>query len=115
MSHSHSVKEYPGQIAGIAAIATAVGAVGGLLMAPKRGAETRKQIRSKATMMRGKMKDAAQKDKKLATKATDRAASTMKAATGRAKDTASKVKEDTKATSKEVKSDMKQNARETKD
>jgi hypothetical protein len=32
MGHSHSIKEYPGQIAGIAAIAAAVGAAGGLLM-----------------------------------------------------------------------------------
>lgn len=48
MGHAHSIKEYPGQLAGIAMLSAAVGAVTAMLLTPKRGEELRHGIGSKA-------------------------------------------------------------------
>lgn len=48
MGHAHSIRENPGQIAGIAAISAAVGALTALLVTPKTGSQARSGIRRKA-------------------------------------------------------------------
>lgn len=48
MGHSHSIKEYPGQIAGIAALSAAVGAAAAVLFTPRRGAELRRGLGRRA-------------------------------------------------------------------
>jgi gas vesicle protein len=80
MAHSHSVKEYPKQIVGIAALSAVVGAVGAMLFTPKRGTELRGGLKRRASLMK---------------KSMARSKNNMQAT---AKDTAEKAKKDTKQT-----------------
>jgi gas vesicle protein len=98
MAHSHSVKQYPGQLAGILAIGAAVGAGAAMLFAPKSGAETRRQLRGHMDTMKFKM----QKKAKPVSYKTDEGVERMKAAASKlktqSKDTADKTKRTTKRT-----------------
>lgn len=48
MGHAHSIRENPGQIAGIAALAAAIGAVTAMLFTPRTGSQTRAGIKRRA-------------------------------------------------------------------
>jgi len=48
MGHAHSIRENPGQIAGIAALSAAIGAVTAMLFTPRTGNETRAGIKRRA-------------------------------------------------------------------
>jgi gas vesicle protein len=55
MSRNHSVADYPGQIAGIAAISAGVGAITALFVSPRTGSQLRRSLRNRV----GSLKDAA--------------------------------------------------------
>lgn len=54
MAHSHSIKQYPGQMAGIIAFSAAVGAGIAMLVSPKSGAENRDKIKQYMNEMKTK-------------------------------------------------------------
>jgi gas vesicle protein len=52
MGHAHSIRENPGQLAGIAALSAAIGAITAMLFTPRTGSEARSGIKRRA--MHGK-------------------------------------------------------------
>jgi gas vesicle protein len=71
MAHSHSVKEYPGQLALIAGVAAAVGAGVAMVVAPKSGKETREAVRKKTSEMQSKLRHKQSKGTDTAEQAKD--------------------------------------------
>lgn len=55
MSRSHSVADYPGQIAGIAAIAASIGAITALFVSPRSGSQLRRSLKNKANTVKDSM------------------------------------------------------------
>lgn len=99
MGHAHSIKEYPGQIAGIAALSAAVGALTAMLFTPRRGNELRHGIgrrtgEAKDTLMekihskKDELTDTAEDMKETAKDKTAEAADRTKSIADRAKDKA---------------------------
>jgi gas vesicle protein len=92
MGHTHSVTDYPGHIAGIAAISATIGAIAALFVTPRSGDQVRAGIKRRAGHMHSSMKDTGeQMSETIATKKDD------------IKDTANKIKDDAKQTAKETK------------
>lgn len=54
MANGHSINARPGQIAGIAAMSAAFGAMMAMLITPKAGSENRQMLRDQAAKMRAK-------------------------------------------------------------
>ena len=102
MAHSHSIKQYPGQMAGIVAAGAAIGAGVALLFAPKTGADTRKQLKSRIADVKQKMQ--ASKVGEAAEKGA-----------GKMKTTATDVKTSAKSAAREVKSSVKKSTSDSKD
>lgn len=48
MGHAHSIRENPGQLAGIAALSAAIGAITAMLVTPRTGSEARSGIKRRA-------------------------------------------------------------------
>lgn len=48
MGHAHSIRENPGQMAGIAALSAAIGAMAALLFTPRTGSQARSGIKRRA-------------------------------------------------------------------
>lgn len=79
MAHAHTIHENPGQIAGIAALSAAIGAITAMLFTPRAGTEMRQGIKRKAaqgkeTMMdkiHGKKEDIAETAADMKEKAKD--------------------------------------------
>lgn len=55
--HSHSPRDNPSQIAGIALVSAMVGALTALLLAPRSGAATRQEIRVRVAAKKAAMRD----------------------------------------------------------
>src|SRR5437016_6317333 len=96
MAHSHSIKEYPGQLAGIALLAAAAGAVSAVLFTPRRGTEVRNELRRRSFLMRNRLrrsqdtaKDAAED---TAEQMSDTMANAKRRATKGAKDAADEIR-----------------------
>ena len=79
MGHAHSIRENPGQIAGIAAISAAIGAVTAMLVTPRTGSQTRNGIKRRAISGKDTLMD------KIHT-STDDAAETLDKTKEKAKD-----------------------------
>jgi gas vesicle protein len=103
MAHAHSVREYPGQMAGVAAISALVGIAGALLVTPRHRKDIKKFLSTRMSAMRQQMPKSAKEAKEMEKASAKQAASTMKAAASRTKSTASKIKEDTRKTAQESK------------
>lgn len=103
MAHSHSMKANPGQLVGLATLSAAIGAGMALLFAPKKGEETRSQLKQRADTMRHKMVESKNKTSDQLSETADQAKTTAQNATTRARSTTQKVKEDAKDTAEETK------------
>lgn len=57
MGHAHSIRENPGQLAGIAAVAAAIGALTAMLVTPRTGSQARSSIRRRAISGKEAMMD----------------------------------------------------------
>ena len=57
MGHAHSIRENPGQIAGIAALSAAVGAITAMLVTPRTGEQVRHGIGRRARHGKDAMMD----------------------------------------------------------
>lgn len=55
--HSHSPRDNPSQIAGIALVSAMVGALTALLLAPRSGAATRREIRGRIAAKKAAMRE----------------------------------------------------------
>lgn len=106
MSHSHSIKQYPGQMAGIVAAGAAIGAGVALLLAPKSGADTRKQLKAQVAGMKQKMQSS-----NFGAKVGD----TAEKSADKIKATATDVKTGAKSAAREVKSGVKKSSSDNKD
>src|SRR5947209_310745 len=84
---SHSIRNHPGQAAGLAGGAALIGALSALLLTPRRGSEVRHSLKNRSLMMKDKMKDKVHEMKQSDTtqKAAEATKETAKAATERAK------------------------------
>ena len=91
MAHSHSVREYPGQIAGIAALSVMVGAASAILFTPKRGTEVRRDLKRRTMIMKKRLQKSqssmrkAKRPTRSAASATRRSASSTRAKTSTAR------------------------------
>ena len=93
MGHAHSVTDYPGHIAGIAAISATIGAIAALFITPRSGGQVRQGIKRRAGHMRNSMKDTGEQISEAITQ----------------------TKEDIKASASKTTDDAKQAAKETKE
>jgi gas vesicle protein len=57
MGHAHSIRENPGQIAGIAALSAAIGAMAAMLFTPRTGSQARSGIKRRALHGKDAMMD----------------------------------------------------------
>lgn len=57
MGHAHSIRENPGQIAGIAALSAAIGALAAMLFTPRTGSQARSGILRRAKHGKDVMRD----------------------------------------------------------
>jgi len=55
MGHAHSIRENPGQLAGIAALSAAIGAITAMLFTPRTGEQVRRGIGRRKDSMIDKM------------------------------------------------------------
>lgn len=85
MGHNHPKTDSQSTMFGVALIAAAVGAVVGLLFAPKRGTETRDDIVGKYKNMQTKARDTASTAKSKVGEGVDAARTKVHDATDRAK------------------------------
>ena len=94
MSHTHSAREYPGQIAGIAIASVLIGAVSAIMLTPKRGSEMRKDLRRRAMTMRKRVlkSDTVTKTKRQAKTTANNMKAETKQATSKAKTAARRTK-----------------------
>lgn len=104
MAHSHSIKEYSGQLALIAGLAAVAGAATALLTAPKKGSEMRADIKTRAQNLKPRNNQIFESEKEKVTKIAGRAASI-----------GSKVKEEAKSTGRHAKAASKQTKKDAKD
>lgn len=63
MGHAHSISENPGQIAGIAALSAAIGAITAMLFTPRTGSQARAGIKRRAIHGKDSMMDKMQAKK----------------------------------------------------
>lgn len=92
MGHAHSIRENPGQIAGIAAISAAIGAITAMMLTPRTGSQTRNGIKRRAIHGKDAMMD------KMHTKKdemTDKVEETKEKAKDKTADIADKAKDKT--------------------
>jgi gas vesicle protein len=57
MGHAHSIRENPGQIAGIAALSAAIGAITAIMVTPRTGNQARAGIKRRALHGKDAMMD----------------------------------------------------------
>lgn len=55
MAHSHSIREYPGQLSAFMAVSAAVGAGAALLFTPRTGKQYREQIKLRAVTLKERL------------------------------------------------------------
>lgn len=119
MAHRHSVTDHPTQIIGIASFAALIGAVIALLITPKRGSETRNEIRSRAMMLRQKMNTAGHQINNNASDnlhmVTDQFGQTVNNAEKRVKGTINKISNDANETIKELRQNAKSSSKNIQD
>lgn len=96
MSHRHSDQTSPMKIAGIAAIAAAIGAAVAMMFTPRNGEEVRDGLKRRAASMKDK-----------AVKTVDDVDDVNDKVKERLQTTASKVADDVKTTTQKVKDDAK--------
>lgn len=99
MTHRHSSSDNKSQIAGIAFLSAAVGAITALLMAPKAGNDTRKSIREHIRSLSKNVKDIDVEFKTKpapAKRAATKATTTAKTVKATAKSTAKRAADKTK-------------------
>ena len=111
MSHSHTIKEYPGQLVGIAALSAVAGAITAMMLTPKRGHELRKDIKLQATKVKDTARARMQPAKQEAKKSTARATKTTRSASSRTRSTATKIKADAKSAAKTTKATARRTSR----
>jgi gas vesicle protein len=112
MAHSHSVKEYPKQIVGVALISALAGAVSAVLFTPKKGADVRKLAKKNTLQAMDRFQKTQKANKSRAKRSSARLAGDMTLAKKRVRSTASKVKQDTKATAGRAKTTAKRTKKE---
>jgi gas vesicle protein len=120
MGHSHSVKQYPGQLALVAGIAAAVGASVALFVSPRSGKENRTALKLRAATVKGKVKRSPSKPadvvKSVTKQVSDKVNSakrndSMKPTTG----SSGKIKSESDHASEQPKNGAKRNGRNSKD
>lgn len=84
MGHAHSIKEYPGQIAGIAALSAAIGAITAMLITPRTGSQTRSGIKRRAINGKETLMDKVHREK-------DEMSDTIEDTKEKAKDTTAEI------------------------
>jgi gas vesicle protein len=102
MAHQHSVNDSPAQLAGIAALSAAVGALTAIIFMPRSGSETRHQIRQRARNIRSTVQNRQDVAVDTSSESTDRLAGTMGAARQRAKSTFKKIQDNAAATKRDL-------------
>lgn len=108
MAHSHSIKQYPGQVMAVAGIAAVAGALAAALFTPKKGSELRLTIKNRVKHLKDFQKPVAQSVAGRAKRGAEQA--------GRqAESTAEKIKRDAKQTGRQIRQDTKRNAKAAKD
>ena len=91
MRHRHSITENPAQLAGVAALSAAIGAVTALLFTPRSGNQVRRGLKRRAVHIKDELAD-------HLTSTIEEAGDTADDTKERLQATASKVANDTKAT-----------------
>lgn len=104
MAHSHSIKENPAQVILIAGLAAAAGAATALLTAPKKGSDTRADIKARVQSLKHRNDRVFKSEKEKTQKIANRVMTI-----------GSKVKEDTKSTSRHAKTAARDAKKDTKD
>jgi gas vesicle protein len=118
MAHSHSVKEYPGQLALIAGVAAAVGAGVALLVSPKSGRENREAVKQRAASVKNKAKQTPSKASEVAKTATKQMTGKVankKDAMKPVSENQGKIKSESDRASEASKDGTKRNGRNSKD
>lgn len=112
MRHKHSVTDSPGQLASIAALSAAIGAVVAMLFTPRSGKEVRGDLKRRAEHL----KEDVQHKLEVETIEVDDTAKddVAKNVTERVKSTVAKVADDAKTTAAKVKTDAVKTKTETK-
>lgn len=100
MSHRHSVTEDPVKLAGVAAIAAAVGAMVALLFTPRSGNQVRSGLKRRAAHLKDEVQD-------KITLVVDDSEDVVDEAKQRLQTTASKVAKDAKTTATKAKTNTK--------
>lgn len=91
MPHKHSITDNPQELAGVAALAAAVGAFMALLFAPRNGWQTRQAIRRRAKLMKNDVQDHLHKAEDAVSEVAEDARSSAVDSVSEAKTTADKV------------------------
>jgi gas vesicle protein len=102
-AHSHSIKNHPGQAAGLIGGAAFIGALTALLFTPRRGSEMRGALKYRSLMMKDKLKDLKKSEMNNVKQEAEDTKNIATNVGGRMKSTASKVQQDAKDTASEAK------------
>ena len=109
MAHSHSIKEYPGQVAGVAILGAALGAGAAILFAPKRGAELRNDIKIRSTTLKTKLQNRSERMADEAKDAADKAKTSASNAKNKTQDAAKSRGRAAKNTAKDMTDEIRRN------